>query len=177
MTIRTSEQRTPPRRFFGSHRTKWNHRPRQTPLQTADPDMIPGMIRPRLDRSLRRRGFHTHPRNRPTRGGFDEQASTVPGSLGKTDGHVSVWPSGCMTMIRFRFGAARAGRPRIVANVSDVCSLARYGPRERLAARYAAPDNSRQNCVYSRILGEVLADFAESTTNCYNQPPAVCLAR
>ena len=153
-------------------RPKAIHRPRQTPAQTVGPDSILGTIHPRPDPSLAGGAPHTHPRDLAARAGLDEQAQTTPGPLAIADGQVSARSGRHQTTVSPTFGAGCAGRPRTVAKVSDVHPNARFRPRERLAPRYGVPENSQQNCVYSRLLGEVLADLQESTTNTQNQPPA-----
>jgi len=157
-------------------RPKAIHRPRQTPAQTVGFGMITEAIHPRVDRSLAGGVPHTHPRGLATRAGLDEQASTIPGSPMIAGEHASARPGRHQTTAH-SFGAASAGRPRTVAKVSDVHPNARFRPRERLAPRYGVPDNSQQNSVYSRLVGEVLAEFVESTTNYHTQPPAALLAR
>jgi hypothetical protein len=166
----------PPSGFLGpTGRPKEIQQPRQTLSQTVGLDVIPEASHPRTDHALAGGVPHTHPRNRPTRGGFDEQASTQPGSSAFADGRASAWSGRRQTTVP-SFGAASAGRPRIVAKASDVRFLARYRPRERLAPRYGAPDNSQQDCVYFRTLCGFLVESIEPTTNYQTQPPA-CAAR
>lgn len=155
-------------------RQKEPTRPGQTPEETARPDLILGTNHPRLDHPLAGGAFPPYPRNLATRAGFDEQASTKPGSSADADGQAVAWSRGHQTTV----SALGSGRPGIVAKVSDVRCLARYRPRERLAPRYGAPDNCQQNCVYSRRHYDgVFGSCTETTTNTQHQPPAARLAR
>ena len=169
-------------------RPKAIQRPRRTPPQTVGFGMIPEAIHPRRDRALAG-GVHTAPRvgnPRPSSDVADSfaatcaapcaQASTIPGPLADADGQTHARSSGHHR--RFScFGAASAGRPRIAAKVSNVLVLGRYRPRDASRPRYGMPGNSRPNSMDSRTLGEVVAEFAESTTNYHTQPPAALLAR
>jgi hypothetical protein len=174
--------RTPPRRFSGSHRTKWNHRPRQTPLQTADLDMIPEMFHPRRDRALVG-GPYTSPAESAPCADRCERASRV-ARRGKTPGSpvtAGEQLTECLvqriqddnSMLRCSLHRPPANRRECIRRAFS-CALWTPGA-SRPTIRAAR--NSRPNSVDSRILGEVLADFAESTTNCYNQPPAARPAR